>query len=138
MVFGRLEFTVNAADMDRLMDALNTRIHPEIGGCQCHYYYTFAGEIPWSPAFAEAEGDDPVLSYRNAVKVNLARSQVEIWYTTIVEATTVRTTGRVLVPSCSSLPRLIAECRSSTSKHRMVPGRLAAQQPPGSTVACCT
>jgi hypothetical protein len=73
-VFGILKaMLVAAADTGRLVHALNARDHPgrvwlpeEPGD-----YYTFAGEIPWSPEFARGgEDDDRASLYRATVPVD--------------------------------------------------------------------
>lgn len=73
-VFGILTaLLVDAADAERLIAGLNGRDHPgnwwlpEVPSD----YYTFAGEIPWSPEFARIdEGSDPSDLYSAAVKVD--------------------------------------------------------------------
>jgi hypothetical protein len=72
-VFGFLNaLLVNAADAERLVNALNTKDYP--GN---HWlprvpedHYTFAGEIPWSPEFApEIEDDEGGRMYRDEIKL---------------------------------------------------------------------
>lgn len=106
-VFGILTaLLVAAADADRLMDALNTRHYPgkwrlpEVPS----NYYTFAGEIPWSPEFARRGTDsDPVQLYREAIRVdNGSPIEVEIIvhrYAWESYHSAMNQTGGALVPS---------------------------------------
>ena len=73
-MFGALTtLLVTQSDATRLIAALNTQQFP--GGFWLprppEDYYTFAGEIPWSPDFGRAEGDDsPSDPYRGTMNVN--------------------------------------------------------------------
>lgn len=108
-VFGILTgLLVSDADVDRLADALGARGHPGRWWLPepPMDYYTFAGEIPWSPQFARSdEDDDAVQRYCAAVSVGteppveaeiLAHEFVwESYHSALNNA------GRALVPSRS-------------------------------------
>jgi hypothetical protein len=80
-VFGCLTaLLVEDTDVERLIENLNTQIHP--GGWWLpdapRDHYTFAGEIPWSPAFARPEdAENPAHSYCKPVDMSDG-SQIEV------------------------------------------------------------
>lgn len=81
-VFGLLSvYLVAAADADRLVGALNTSGHPSWSRLPetPSDYYTFAGEIPWSPDFARSSGSEPdsTALYHAAIRID-DDSQIDV------------------------------------------------------------
>lgn len=105
-VFGLLTaLLVESVDSDRLVSALQAKPHPgrwwlpEVPGD----YYTFAGEIPWSPDFARNQEGDPVELYRGSIQLDSgAPIDLEILahrYTWEDYHSTLNQAGGALVPS---------------------------------------
>lgn len=133
-VFGVLTaLLVATADADRLVDALKTRDYPgrwrlpEVPSD----YYTFAGEIPWSPEFARRDADGhPAQLYRETVEVgNGSPIEVEILahrYAWESYHSMLNQAGDVLVPSRSF---------SATFGLRGIPQTFVQKLPDGTTAA---
>jgi hypothetical protein len=72
-VFGLVDaLLVDAADADRLVDALNTKSYPGNHWLPAapEDYYTFAGEIPWNPEFAGSMQNEGEQMYREKIEVD--------------------------------------------------------------------